>query len=128
MSQENVEIVRQLYELVLASGRVEDPAMAEIVPRFFDPEVEVRQMSRMLDTAGEFHGYKGLADSVREVIGPFAALRWVPEEIRAAGDQVAAAVSVSGAGRLSGAPIEIRIGHLFTLRDGRVVRFEVFDD
>jgi ketosteroid isomerase-like protein len=31
-------------------------------------------------------------------------------------------------GRRSGTPFEGRVGHLFTLSDGRVVRFEVFDD
>jgi ketosteroid isomerase-like protein len=128
MSKENVEIVRRVYELVLASGRLGDPAAAEVLPQLFDPEVELRQMSSMLDTAGDFHGYQGLADAAREILQVTTDIGYVPEEVRAAGDQVATVALVSGTGRLSGAPFESRTGQLFTLRNGRVVRWEAFDD
>jgi ketosteroid isomerase-like protein len=128
MSQENVEVVRRVYELVLASGRLAEPATAEVVPQLFDPKVVVRQMTSVLDTAGEFHGYQGLAEVAREIVDATADIGYVAEEVRAAGDQVATVVLVSGTGRLSGAPFEHQISQLFTLRDGRVVRFEAFDD
>jgi ketosteroid isomerase-like protein len=128
MSEENVEVVRRVYELMLASGRIAEPATTEVVPQLFDPEVVVRQMSSVVDTAGEFHGYQGLAEVAREIAEATADIGYVAEEIRAAGDQVAAVVLVSGTGRLSGAPFEHQISQLFTLRDRRVVRFEAFDD
>jgi ketosteroid isomerase-like protein len=128
MSEENVEIVRRVYDLVLAPGGLADPSTAEVVPDLFDPDVEVRQMSSVLDSAGDFHGYQGLADVAREVVQASPDVGYAIEEIRAAGDQVATASRVFGKGRLSGAPFERRIGQLFTLRNGRVVRLEVFDD
>jgi ketosteroid isomerase-like protein len=128
MAKDNFDTVRQVYARVLARGRMEDPATSEILPELFDPEVHLRQMSALAGTAGDFHGYAGVVESGRETIRPFAELEFVPEEMQAVGDQVATVALVRGIGRGSGAPFEGRVGHLFTLRDGRVVRFEVFDD
>jgi ketosteroid isomerase-like protein len=128
MSQGNVEIVEQLYERIIATGKMEDPATARLVPEFFDPEVHLRQMSGFVDTTGDFYGYEGIVDSTRELVRSFSNLGFVPEEIRAAGDQVAAVALATGTGRRSGAAFEKRVGHLFSLREGRVVRWEVFDD
>jgi hypothetical protein len=58
----------------------------------------------------------------------FAGIGFVLEEIQAADDVVAVAALYRGTGRRSGAPFEGRIGHLFTLRDGLITRWEVFDD
>ena len=43
-----------------------------------------------------------------------------------AGDQVAVFVRTSGTARQSGAPVEIAVAHVLTLKDGRVTRTEVF--
>jgi ketosteroid isomerase-like protein len=128
MSQENIEVIEQLYERVIAAGKLEDEDAARLVPEFFDPEIHLRQMSAFVDTTGDFYGYPGLVDSTRELVRSFSNLGFHPEEIRAAGEQVAAVALATGIGRRSGAPIETRVGHLFTLREGRVVRWEVFDD
>ena len=126
MSQENVETVRRIYELVLAPGRF--PGTAEVMPRLFDPEVELRQISSMLGTARDFHGYRGLADAAREILQVTTDIGYVAEEVRAVGDRVATVALISGTGRLSDAPFERRTGQLFALRNGRVVRWEAFDD
>jgi ketosteroid isomerase-like protein len=123
-----VEIKEQLHERVIAPGKLEDKAAARLVPEFFDPEIHLHQMSAFVDTTGDFYGYPGLADSTRELVRSFSNLGFVPEEIRAASDQVAAVALATGNGRRSGAAIEKRVGHLFSLREGRVVRWEVFDD
>jgi ketosteroid isomerase-like protein len=128
MARDNLETIRQVYERVLARGRVEDPTTSQIVPELFDPEIHVRQVSSLMGTAGDFHGYEGLVESGRETVQPFAELEFVPQEIQAVGEHVATVAVVRGVGRLSGAPFEARVGHLFTLRDHRVLRFEVFDN
>jgi ketosteroid isomerase-like protein len=125
---DNVKLVRRIYELILAPGCLADPATRELLPRFFDPGVHLHQMSGFVDTAGEFDGYEGLVASTREFIGVFDGLGFIPERIGQSGDQVAVAVRVVGSGRRSGAPLEERVGHLFKLRDGRVVHWDVFDD
>jgi hypothetical protein len=42
MASDNLETIRQVYERVLARGRMEDPATSQIVPELFDPEIHVR--------------------------------------------------------------------------------------
>ncbi|HEU4364683.1 MAG TPA: nuclear transport factor 2 family protein, partial [Candidatus Krumholzibacteria bacterium] len=43
-------------------------------------------------------------------------------------DRVLATIDMSGVGRGSGVPAEMRFFQLWTFRDGRVVRMEMFDD
>lgn len=126
-SSANVETVRRLYEQLMGPGCLEDAASVEIVPRFFAPDVEVVQFSGMLGTAGRFSGHGGVVASTLEVVREMANPVFTPEEIHPLGDQVAVAILFRGAGRRSGAPVEMHAGHLFTLRDGLIVRFEVFE-
>ena len=35
---------------------------------------------------------------------------------------------VTATGKMSGAPVEIRVAHEFTIRDDRLVRFKVYGD
>jgi ketosteroid isomerase-like protein len=98
------------------------------LPEFFDPDVEVRQMTSLVGTAGNFHGYRGLMESDRESLQVLANLSFEAEELSRTGNLVATVAVVRGTGLRSGTPFEARIGHLFTLRHGRVVLWEVFDD
>jgi hypothetical protein len=59
---------------VLARGRMEDPATAEILPKLYDPEIHIRQLSTLAGTAGDFYGYDGLVASARETVRPLAEL------------------------------------------------------
>ncbi len=56
----------------------------------------------------------------------FEAASAEPEELFESGDQVAAVVRVRARPKGSSAEIEIRNGHLWTLRDGRAVSMQMF--
>ena len=127
-SARNVELVRRLYEQLMSSGRFEDRASAELLPRFFAPDVQMHQMVGMTGTAGDFIGYDGVVDAVRELVREFVDPVFATERIDAAGEHVAVAVAFRATGRRSGAPVQARVSHLLTVRDGRVTRFEVFED
>jgi ketosteroid isomerase-like protein len=49
-----------------------------------------------------------------------------PEEFHEHGDYVAVPVRQRARGGVSGVEVEIRIGHLWTVRNGRAIRLEVF--
>ena len=49
-----------------------------------------------------------------------------PEEFREQGNRIAVPVRQRARGEASGVVIEIRIGHLWTLRDGKIARLDVF--
>ena len=56
----------------------------------------------------------------------FDELRIEPERLSATEDRVLAFLRVTGCGQASGAAFEIRIAHLWTLRDGMLARGEGF--
>ena len=57
-----------------------------------------------------------------------AELRAEPEHFWETGDKILVFVHLTGRGRASDAPFDIRIAHLWTLEDGVVVRGEGFGD
>jgi ketosteroid isomerase-like protein len=125
MSQEDVETIARLYDGFLARpGRVTDPKILQ----FFDPTVEIRQSASFFGTEGTFHGYEGLQRSAREVFEVFRELCWVPTRIVDGGDHVVAAVEARGYGRQSRVEVNETVGHVWTLRGGRVVAWHVYMD
>ena len=58
----------------------------------------------------------------------FDELRTEPERFWETDDKVLVFVRVKGSGAASGAGFDIRIGHLWTVRDGVVVRGEGYGD
>ena len=125
MSQENVETITRLYDEFLSRPeRVFDPAIFQ----FFDPTVEVRQSASVLGTEGTFHGYDGLKRSAREVFEAFRDLHWLPIRLIDGGDHVVATVESRGYGKHSGVEVNVRAGHVWTLRDGRIVAWRTYLD
>ncbi len=116
MSQENVEVVRKLYES-------EGSEFFELL----DPHVVFINYA----SAPETRPYVG-HDGVREWAAGFRAALGdyeyhVIEIIDAGGDQVVADTRVTGAGTSSGVPIERQVAALFTLVNGRIVRAQGFE-
>ena len=125
MSQENVETITRLYDEFLA--RPERLTDLEVL-QFFDPAVEIRQSASLLGTEGTFHGYDGLADRAREVFETFRDLHWVPIRLMESGDHVVAIVEARGYGRHSDVEVNETIGHVWTLREGRIVAWHIYMD
>jgi ketosteroid isomerase-like protein len=126
MSRENVEIVRRLFE-ALDSDVQADALSDEVLATVFDSGIEMRQLAAAVGTAGTFRGYEGLREALREVNEVLKNYRYELLEHAASGDQVAFAVNVSGIGRASGARAEMRVGHLFELRAGRITRWVLYE-
>ena len=125
MSRENVEIVRRMYE-GLNSGVRADALSDEALATIFDPGVEMQQLADLAGTAGTFRGYEGLRQALREVHEALKDNRWELLEHAASADRVAFKVRISAIGWASGVPAEIRVGHLFELRAGRIVRWVIY--
>ena len=125
MSQENVEIIARLYDEFLA--RPERIASPEQLA-FFDPAVEIHQSDSLLGTKGTFHGYDGLGRAGREVFEVFSEAQFVPARLVDAGDQVAAQVEFRGIGKEGGVRIARTVGHVWTLKRGRILAWHVYFD
>ena len=78
--------------------------------------------------AGTHHGRDSFERFFRSWIESFDEFRVEPEQVIERGDDLIAVVRQSGRGRASGVAIEIRIAHVWTVADGRAVRWEAVPD
>ena len=125
MSQENVEIVRQSYEIAKSIGRTGadfvDPE--EVAPAFWarlDPDVELHERSELPD--GRSIGGRTAKEFWRKTQQVFAEIRWEPLEFMDLGDAVVVETRVVALGRGSEVPIEMDETDVFWFRDGMIVR------
>jgi ketosteroid isomerase-like protein len=119
MSQRSLETVRRLYEAMNAR----DPARA--VP-LAHPDAEWIPDSRVAE--GAIRGRDNIVRFFMDRAEMFEELRVEVERCWEKDDRVLAFVRVAGRGQASGAEFDIRIGHVWTLRDGLLVRGEGFGD
>ncbi len=75
---------------------------------------------------GTRRGPEGFLRGTEEVQESFEDFRIEPEDFIDAGDGVIVPVRISGKGRASGVEQEEHLMHLWVLRDGKVIRGEVF--
>jgi ketosteroid isomerase-like protein len=117
MSEENVEIVRRVYE---AAAR-RDPAT---VLALYDTEVEL-DPSR-LQAVGLFdrvyHGHDGLRSFFREWHEAWEGIEYDYDELIDAGERVISVVTRHGRGRASGAEVDWPLALVWTIRKDKVIR------
>jgi ketosteroid isomerase-like protein len=118
MSQENVRVVRSFYD---AWARDEVPGPIELM----DPEIEYVNPVAAVEP-GTRRGIAAFTAAVEGVFDGWETWRMEPEEFTAIGDQVAVKIRYRARGRGSGVEVEGRESALWTLRDGRVVRYAWF--
>jgi ketosteroid isomerase-like protein len=118
MSEENVEIVRSIYE---AFNRREWDA----VFRDTAPDVELTTPPGG-PNSGTYQGREECEGYLRELITPFEASALQPEEFFERGDQVAVVYKVRARPKGSSAEIEIRNGALWTIQGGKAVSLRFF--
>jgi ketosteroid isomerase-like protein len=117
MSQENVEVIRAMFE----AWNRRDFAAAQAA---WAPEIVI-EMSTDSIIDGTYRGYEGLAEVMR-FWGAFAEFRSDVREARPVGDKVFITVHHFGRGKGSGVDVEMENWQIFTLREGRITRYEVY--
>jgi ketosteroid isomerase-like protein len=119
MSQENVEIVERIYEAWREAG-------SPLESGLLSPDIEWANPKEAVEP-GTRRGIESFDAAVRSVADTFDA-RVEFEEFIDAGDKVLVIGTLHGAGRGSGAEVRRRQGYVWTIRDGKAVRFEWFND
>jgi uncharacterized protein len=120
MSAAEVDVVRAVYDRF--RGGDQEGALA-----LYHPDVETHDRPE-IPNPQVYRGREGVLASLGESRSEFAGLDVVPEEFIDAGDRVVVEVRFMGRGRESGVPIEQRLCHAWTVRDGLVTRMEVHSD
>ncbi len=119
MPQINVDAVRRGYE---AFRRRDMEAILDV----FDPDVEIYQ-SFEIPWGGRYKGHDQARQFFEREIHAIES-RVEIERVIDSGDHVAAAGRSHGVIRATGREFDVAVVHLWTLRSGRVVRFEVYLD
>jgi ketosteroid isomerase-like protein len=121
VSQENVEIVRRLYETVNDAG-------LEAVIEFFHPDAQVVPPPQWPE-ASILRGREAVQEFARQWMTAFDDFEVEPERfIDSGGDQVVAYVHDMGRIAGSDAEIDLRPFHVWTLTAGKIVRWQLFTD
>jgi ketosteroid isomerase-like protein len=119
MSQENVELVRRVYE---AFNRGDlDAAVADIAP-----DAEYVSTGTIPGFAGTYQGPEELRRFLSWLWEEFDEPHIEVHEIIEAGDQVLVSLTNRGRGKQSGADVSWRVWQIGTVRDGKVVRAQGF--
>ena len=126
MSQENVEISKRVFELLL--DRPDIAAGIEAGLEYTDPDVVLESAIVGGAEGNTYHGHDGLRAWAADSDAAFEELRTVPEEFRDLDDRVLMLGRVFGRGRGSGVVVESPIAFLTTLRGGRIVHAKGFLD
>jgi ketosteroid isomerase-like protein len=121
MSQEDVDLARRGYE-ALARGDMES-VLALIDP---DVEVEVHTGRPDLPETDTLRGHAGFLENLRLLEEVFEDVEVSPEEFIEVGDELIVPIFTAGRGRASGIRVENRVTHIWTIRDGKAIRFRVF--
>lgn len=121
MSQAELDTVRRIYESWNGPE-----GMAAALP-LFDPAVEYVNPESAIER-GVRRGHDGMVEVLDAIDGSFADYVHEVEQLVDAGEKILAYVIFRARGRDSGALVEKREQHVWTLRNGKVVRFEWFHD
>jgi ketosteroid isomerase-like protein len=76
--------------------------------------------------AGPHRGLEEVRQGLERQIEVFDEFTIEPDEFHERGDRVAVPIRQRARGGVSGIEVEIRIGHLWTVRGGKAIRLEVF--
>ena len=117
MSHENVERVRRGYEHFNRTGEVDYSGL--------DPEV-VYDVSRRTFDPLVYRGHEGVREFVALIREQWATMRLEPQEFVDAGDEVVVSIRLIGVGKESGVETTANAAHVWTFRDGKVVRQTTF--
>jgi len=129
MSEENVEVVRRALVFFVGLGPVEPDRAADVMSdfvlqEFLDPEIEFLPLAQGGLSRNTYTGYEGVRRFWGDLFSDWDEFHAEPKEIVDAGSQVAVVMHMKG--RMHELEIDALWSHLWTVRDGRVLRLESF--
>lgn len=119
MAENNTQVIMKLYE---AFARRDLPALLQWV----DPEIEIRQTTQ-LPWGGTYQGQQGLMSFAAKLLENLDS-RVEMEEFVEAGESVVAIGHTRGQVRANHREFNVRAVHVWTVREGKALRFEAYID
>ena len=119
MAETNSQIISNLYA---AFARRDMQALLQ----WIDPQIEITQTTE-LPWGGTFQGQPGLMSFAGKLLQSVDS-QVEPQELVEAGDRVVAIGRTRGHVRANNKEFDVRAVHVWTLKDGKVLRFEAYID
>jgi uncharacterized protein len=116
VAEANVEALQRGYE-ALNRGDL------SVVLELLDPEIEWHEPEPSPD-AGTHAGRDSFERFFRSWIDSFDGFTVEPEQVLERDEKLIAVVHQSGRGRASGVQVDARLAHVWTVKDGRAIRWE----
>jgi len=116
VAEANVEALQRGYE---ALNRGDLSGVLDLL----DPEIEWHEPEPSPD-AGSHTGRESFEGFLRGWIASFDGFKVEPEQVVERDDNLIAVVHQSGRGRASGVQVDARLAHVWTVKDGRAIRWE----
>jgi uncharacterized protein len=113
-----IELVRALYEAINTRDYEAGLALLDEDFEWLEPEQTL--------LSGNHRGFDEVRQAIEVQLEVWDEFTIEPEEFHEVGDRVAVPIRQRARGGSSGVEVQIRIGHLWTVRGGRIVRLEVF--
>ena len=120
MSQENVDVVRALYEIWEREG-------FGVVRELMDPGIEYVNPPYAVEP-GTRRGHEGFSTAARSINRIYPDRRLLPLKFYDAGDKVAVSVRVIARGAGSNVEVDTERGYTFEVRSGKIVRYAWFNE
>ena len=121
MSEENVELVQGLYELMTRG----DDGLLELIGHDFEVDFSRRLIDPFVVRVDP-DAFASFFEEARETWGELPT--WEPEQLIDAGDKVLAFIRFRAKGRASGAQVDVHVANLWTFRDGTPVKLKYFGE
>ena len=121
-AQTNKQYVMEGYRL-FQSGDIRS-----LLDRYHDDAEWIGPESDIVPFAGSYHGKQELAQFFAKLGGSVQPLRFVAQEFIAEGDKVVVILEATWLVKANGNSYDTRWVNVFTLRDGKVARTEMFSD
>jgi ketosteroid isomerase-like protein len=123
VSQENVEIIRRMYERWLDDDQALFDAFDEEIQLNPDPAAD------WVGVNDVYVGHDGVRRYMAQVYEAFDDYRPEVEDVLDAGDKVITLAIEHGRGRGSGAEVEARrTAHVWTMRENKAIRLDLYLD
>ena len=128
MSQESVDFVKGIMSASAGMDREATlAALPELVPQLCDPDIEWVEAPQRADGRTR-RGHEGVIESMSQWLEQWAEYRAEVERVVDCGDDVLVYARESGRGASSGARVEARLYMVWTVRDGKLLRYREFYD
>ena len=128
MSEENVEFVKGLFAAAAPTNKDAFlAALPQLIAQGAHPDVEWVEASERFDSQ-TYHGHAGVRQSLERWLDEWDQYGVEPDRLVDCGDDVFVAFREIARGQTSGANVTLRNYAVFTIREGKLARYQEFLD